>query len=62
MKSSKDLQKNWYEIRENLKNKFAKLTDNDVLFEENQKTEMINRLEHRLGIPKEEIQKIISNL
>lgn len=62
MKSSKDLRMNWHEIRENLKMKFAKLTDNDLLFEENQKTELMNRLHQKLGIPKEEIQKIISDL
>lgn len=62
MKNSKDLKKNWLEIRENLKMKFAKLTDNDVLFEENQKNEMMKRLEQKLGMSKEEIQKIISDL
>lgn len=62
MKNSKDLRNNWYEIRENLKMKFVKLTDNDLLFEETQKAEMMNRLQKKLGMSKEEIQKIISDL
>lgn len=61
MKNSKYLKMDWLEIRENLKKKFAKLTDNDLLFEENQKTEMMNRLQRKLGMSKEEIQKIISD-
>lgn len=60
MKNSKELRKNWHEIRKNLKDKFVKLTDNDLLFAENQKNEMIDRLHERLGLSKEEIKKIVS--
>lgn len=62
MKNSKELINNWQEIRKNLKEKFVKLTENDLLFAENQKNEMINRLQQKYGLSKEEIQKIISNL
>ncbi|MDO9037175.1 MAG: general stress protein CsbD [Lutibacter sp.] len=62
MKNSKELKNNWQEIRKMLKHKFAKLTDNDLLFAENQKSEMIKRLQHKYGLSKEEIQKIISDL
>lgn len=62
MKNAVEKRINWHEIRKNLKMKFAKLTDNDLLFEENQKTEMMNRLQQKLGLSKEEIQKIISDL
>lgn len=61
MKNSKELRKNWHEIRKNLKDKFVKLTDNDLLFAENQKNEMIDRLHERLGLSKEEIEKIVSD-
>ncbi len=62
MKNSKELRNNWHEIRKNLKEKFAKLTDNDLLFAESHKTEMMNRLQQKYGLSKEEIQKIISDL
>ena len=62
MRNSKELVNNWQEIRKNLKEKFVKLTENDLLFAENQKNEMINRLQQKYGLSKEEIQKIISNL
>jgi uncharacterized protein YjbJ (UPF0337 family) len=45
-----------------LKQKFAILTDNDVLFIEGKKDEMLGRLQIKLGKSKEELQKIISEL
>lgn len=62
MKNTKNLRMNWNDIKENLKMKFAKLTDNDLLFEEYQKAEMMNRIQKKLGLSKDEIQKIISDL
>lgn len=62
MKKSKEIRNNWQEIRKMLKEKFARLTDNDLLLAENQKNEMINRLQKKYGLSKEEIQKIISDL
>ncbi len=62
MKNSGDLRKNWFETKEKLKVKFVKLTDNDFIFAEGRQTEMMDRLHHKLGMPKEEIKKIISDL
>ncbi|MDP2069314.1 MAG: general stress protein CsbD [Lutibacter sp.] len=62
MRNSKELRNNWQEIRKNLKEKFAKLTDNDLLFAENQKREMIKRLQQKYGLSKEEIHKIFSDI
>ncbi len=61
MRNSKELRNNWQEIRKILKERFAMLTDNDLLFAENQKNEMIVRLQQKYGLSKEEIQKIISD-
>jgi uncharacterized protein YjbJ (UPF0337 family) len=61
MRNSKEIRNNWQEIREMLKQKFAKLTNNDVLFAENQKNEMMDRLQQKYGLSKDEIQKIISD-
>ncbi len=56
------LQGNWEEIKGKLKQKFAILTDNDVLLIEGKKEEMLGRLQIKLGKTKEELQKIISEL
>ena len=45
-----------------LKKKFALLTDNDLLFEEGKKDEMLGKLQIKLGKTKEEIEKIFTEL
>ena len=58
-----DTVKNDWDIRkEKLKQKFAKLTDNDLLCVEDKTEEMLNRLELKLGKSKDELKHIISNL
>jgi uncharacterized protein YjbJ (UPF0337 family) len=52
----------WITIKGKLKQKFAMLTDNDLIFKEDKKDEMIERLQNKLGKTKEEIQKIIEAL
>jgi uncharacterized protein YjbJ (UPF0337 family) len=53
---------NWEEQKGKLKQKFAILTDNDVLLLEGKKEEMLGRLQIKLGKTKEELQKIIAAL
>jgi uncharacterized protein YjbJ (UPF0337 family) len=53
---------NWNEQKGKLKQQFAILTDNDLMFEEGKKDEMFGRLQIKLGKTKEELQKIISAL
>jgi len=53
---------NWNEQKGKLKQKFASLTDNDLLFEEGKKEEMYGKLQIKLGKTKEELHKIISAL
>lgn len=62
MKNSENLRKNWFETKEKLKIKFVELTDNDLLFKDGGHSEMMDRLQKKLRLSKEEIQKIISNL
>lgn len=50
---------NWNEQKGKLKQKFAILTDNDLMFEEGKKDEMIGKLQITLGKTKEELNKII---
>ena len=53
---------NWKKIKGKIKQKFAVLTDNDLMFEEGKKDEMMGKLQVKLGKTKEEIQKIITEL
>ena len=53
---------NLIEAKGKLKQKFAILTDNDLLFEEGQIDEMLGRLQIILGKSKEELRKMIESL
>ena len=53
---------NWDEQKGKLKQKFAVLTDNDLLFEEGKKEEMLGKLQTKLGKTKEELSAIIAAL
>jgi uncharacterized protein YjbJ (UPF0337 family) len=52
----------WNEQKAKLKQKFAVLTDNDLMYEEARKEEMLGKLQIKLGKTKEELQKIFSDL
>jgi uncharacterized protein YjbJ (UPF0337 family) len=53
---------NWNEQKGKLKQKFAILTDNDLMFAEGKKDEMFGRLQIKLGKTKEELYKILLEL
>jgi uncharacterized protein YjbJ (UPF0337 family) len=53
---------NWNELKGNLKQKFAELTDNDLMFEEGQKDEMLGKLQIKLGKTKEEMAEVFESL
>ena len=55
-----ELKGNWNEQKARLKQKFAVLTDNDLIFEEGKKEEMLGKLQIKLGKSKEELEKIFS--
>lgn len=57
-----ELKGNWNEQKGKLMQKFAILTDNDLMFAEGKKDEMFGRLQIKLGKTKEELQKVISEL
>jgi uncharacterized protein YjbJ (UPF0337 family) len=57
-----ELKGNWDEQKGKLKQKFAVLTDNDLLLEEGKHDELYGRLQIKLGKTKEEIHKIIEGL
>jgi uncharacterized protein YjbJ (UPF0337 family) len=62
MKNITQLKGNWKETKGKLKQKFALLTDSDLLLIEGKQDEMLGRLQIRLGKTKAEINKIISEL
>ena len=60
--NTNELKGTWNEQKGKLKQKFATLTDNDLLFSEGKKDEMLGRLQIKLGKSKEELFKIITEL
>jgi uncharacterized protein YjbJ (UPF0337 family) len=59
MTNNIELKGNWNEQKGRLKQKFAILTDNDLLFADGKKDEMIGRLQIKLGKSKDELEKLI---
>jgi uncharacterized protein YjbJ (UPF0337 family) len=57
-----ELSGNWIKTKGKLKQKFALLTDDDLLLVEGKHDEMLGRLQVKLGKTKEEIQQIIADL
>lgn len=62
MKNLTELKGDWNETKGKLKQKFARLTDDDLLLVEGKQDELLGRLQAKLGKTKEEIRKIISEL
>jgi len=62
MKNLTELKGDWNVTKGKMKQKFAILTDSDLLLVEGKQDEMLGRLQIILGRTKEEIHKIISEL
>ncbi len=62
MKSLSSVEGTWNETKGKLKQKFALLTDNDMLFSEGKTEEMLGRIQLKLGKTKEELAAIIAAL
>jgi uncharacterized protein YjbJ (UPF0337 family) len=62
MTNINELKGNWDETKGKLKQSFAILTDNDLMFEEGKQEEMWGRIQAKLGKTKAEIQDYISGL
>ena len=60
--NSTELKGKWNELKVTLKQKYAELTDDDLLFEEGKEDELYGRIQQRIGSTKEEIKKMISEL
>jgi uncharacterized protein YjbJ (UPF0337 family) len=62
MENITDLNSTWMETKGKLKQKFAKLTDNDLLLLEGKKEELFGRLQVKLGKTRAEVLKLIAGL
>ncbi len=60
--NSTELKGNWNEQKGKLKQQFAILTDNDLMFEEGKKDEMYGKIQIKLGKTKAEMEDIIKSL
>jgi uncharacterized protein YjbJ (UPF0337 family) len=57
-----ELKGNWNEQKGKLKQKFAYLTDDDLMFAEGKKEEMLGKLQIKLGKTKADLHKLIESL
>jgi len=60
--NTKELAGKWNELKGVLKQKYADLTDDDLLFVEGKEEELYGRIQQKIGKTKEEIKKMISEL
>ena len=60
--NSTEAKGNWNELKGKLKQQFAELTDNDLMFEEGKRDEMIGQLQIKLGKTKEEMHDLFDKL
>ena len=57
-----EIKGSWNEQKAKLKQRYAVLTDDDLLYEEGKREELYGRLQEKLGKTKEELHKIIQAL
>ncbi|WET03712.1 CsbD family protein [Flavobacterium johnsoniae] len=57
-----EIKGNWNELKGKLKQKYADLTDDDLLYDEGKEDEMYGKLQQKLGKTKDEVRKIIADL
>lgn len=57
-----EIKGNWNEIKGKLKQKYAFLTDNDLLMEKGKEDELFGKLQNRLGKSKDEFNNLLDSL
>ncbi|MFV8336794.1 CsbD family protein [Flavobacterium sp. RSP29] len=58
MPNSKEIEGNWNELKGKLKQKFADLTEDDLLYDEGKEDEMWGKLQQKLGKTQKEIKSL----
>jgi len=56
------LKGNWNQAKGKLKQKYAQLTDDDLLYVEGKEDELLGRLQAKLGEGKDQVRKILAEL
>ncbi len=56
------LKGNWNLIKGNLKQKWADLTDDELLYEEGKEDELLGRIQKKTGETKDSLNKFIENM
>ncbi|MBF6608211.1 MAG: CsbD family protein [Flavobacterium sp.] len=59
MPNSREIEGNWNEMKGKLKQQFADLTDDDLLYEEGKEDEMWGRLQQKVGKTEKEIRSLL---
>lgn len=59
MKNLTELVSSWDTIKEKLRQQFSTLTEEDLMMENGNEVELMDKLEAKLGMPKEEIYEMI---
>lgn len=62
MEKSGEVTSNWAAIKEKLMQQFSTLTEEDLMAESGTQEEIFNKLEAKLGMPKEEIYAMINQI
>ena len=57
-----NLKGKWSEIKGKLKQEYADLTDDDLLYEEGKEDELYGRIQQKIGKTKDEVKSWIDNL
>jgi uncharacterized protein YjbJ (UPF0337 family) len=58
MPNSKEIKGNWEQLKGKLKQKYADLTDDDLLYDEGKEQEMWGRLQEKIGKTEKEIKAL----
>jgi uncharacterized protein YjbJ (UPF0337 family) len=58
MPNSKEIEGNWEQLKGKIKQKYADLTDDDLLYEEGKEQEMWGRLKEKVGKTEKEIKAL----
>ena len=57
-----EFNENWEDQKKVLKQKIATITDNDLIYFEEKKEELLGKLQIKLGKTKEEVQEVLKSL
>lgn len=59
MPNSDEIKGSWEQLKGKLKQKYAELTDDDLMYEEGQEQEMWGKLQQKLGKTMKEIKSLL---